>query len=155
MAKITISKPEYAPIFGGLGFHDSEAGMYRLIPQKSFDESIAKCYREISPGFMRCFFGFSDQTREVMDDFADCYERMQKVTNTPIYMTPGAGRRFGARRLHLFRFGRLQGALADLRRADRRREKRRSFRNNELDLLRLSRSDVRSGFFGRICQKFH
>lgn len=92
MSKLTITKPAYAPVFAGLGFHDSEAGMYRLIPEKSFSERIAKCYREISPGFMRCFFGFSDQTKEVMDDFADCYERMQKITDTPIYMTPGRGK---------------------------------------------------------------
>lgn len=92
MAKITIAKPAYAPLFAGLGLHNSEACMYRLIPEKSFEEKIAKCYREIAPGFMRCFFGFSDQTKEVMDDFADYYERMQKATDTPIYMTPGRGK---------------------------------------------------------------
>lgn len=92
MALITVTKPDYAPIFAGLGFHNSEACMYRMIPEKSFNNMIAKCYREISPGFMRCFFGFSDQTTEVMNDFADYYERMQKITDTPIYMTPGRGK---------------------------------------------------------------
>lgn len=92
MSKIEITLSDYAPVFAGLGFHNSEAGMYRLIPEKSFSEKIAKCYRELSPGFMRCFAGYSDWTRETMDDFADYYERMQKVTDTPIYMTPGRGK---------------------------------------------------------------
>ena len=52
MAKITVTKPKYAPLFGG----------------------------------------YSDWTRQAMDDFADYYEQMQKVTDTPIYLTPGRGK---------------------------------------------------------------
>ncbi len=92
MAKITVTKPKYAPLFGGVGFHNSEAGMYRLLSRRSFEEKIAKCNRELSPGFMRCFAGYSDWTRQAMDDFADYYEQMQKVTDTPIYLTPGRGK---------------------------------------------------------------
>ena len=92
MARISVTKPKYAPLFGGVGFHNSEAGMYRLLSRRSFEEKIAKCNRELSPGFMRCFAGYSDWTRQAMDDFADYYEQMQKVTDTPIYLTPGRGK---------------------------------------------------------------
>ena len=90
--ELIVSLPEYPAILGGLGCHNSEAGMYRLMSDDFFNQMVCKCYREISPGFMRCFGGFSDWTKPVMDDFADYYEQMQKWTDTPIYMVPGRGR---------------------------------------------------------------
>lgn len=79
-------------MFAGIGFHNSESGTYRLLSERFFNEKICKCYREISPGFMRCFGGFSDWSKEAMDDFAEYYEKMQAVTDTPIYMVPGRGK---------------------------------------------------------------
>ncbi len=92
MAELSIARPAYPAVFAGLGFHNSEASMYRLMDERHFNETICKCYRELSPGFMRTFAGFSDWTKEAMDDFAEYYEKMQKRTDTPIYMTPGRGK---------------------------------------------------------------
>lgn len=92
MTNLTVTRPPYAPVFLGAGFHNSEASTYRLIRPDDFSETVAKLYREIAPGFMRCFAGFSDWTEKAMDDFAEYYGQMQKVTDTPIYMTPGRGK---------------------------------------------------------------
>lgn len=90
--EIKIEQPTYPAMFAGIGFHNSESGTYRLLSDRFFNEKICKCYREISPGFMRCFGGFSDWSKEAMDDFAEYYEKMQAVTDTPIYMVPGRGK---------------------------------------------------------------
>lgn len=91
MSTITVSKPEFPTIFGGFGFHNSEALFYRLCKKEQFDQKICKCYRELSPGFMRTFAGYADWTKESMDTFADYYERMQKWTDTPIYFAAAKG----------------------------------------------------------------
>lgn len=93
MNKIKITKPLYPHIFGGAGFHNNDATMYHIIDEEHFNQYICKCYREISPGFMRTFAGFDDWTKEAMDEFADYYEKMQKWTDTPMYLTPGAGKK--------------------------------------------------------------
>ena len=85
MANVTITRGDFPPYFGGFGFHNSEAMLYPLIEKEHFNQKICKCYREISPGFMRTFGGYSDWTREHMDAFAEYYEKMQKWTETPIY----------------------------------------------------------------------
>ena len=90
--KIIIWKHEYAHTFGGVGFHNNDATMYHIIENEHFNQYICKCYRELSPGFMRTFAGFSDWTKEAMDEFADYYEKMQKWTDTPMYLTPGMGK---------------------------------------------------------------
>jgi hypothetical protein len=90
--KIKIWKHEYAHTFGGVGFHNNDATMYHIIENEHFNQYICKCYRELSPGFMRTFAGFSDWTKEAMDEFADYYEKMQKWTDTPMYLTPGMGK---------------------------------------------------------------
>lgn len=92
MNTLTITRPQWPAVFGGMGFHNSEIGTYRLMDKRHFDELVCKCYRELSPGFMRCFAGYDDWTKEAMDDFADCYEQMQKWTDTPIYMAAGRGK---------------------------------------------------------------
>jgi len=92
MNKIKIWKHEYAHTFGGVGFHNNDATMYHIIENEHFNQYICKCYRELSPGFMRTFAGFSDWTKEAMDEFADYYEKMQKWTDTPMYLTPGMGK---------------------------------------------------------------
>lgn len=91
MTEIRIARPDYPILFGGFGFHNSEALFYRLIEKEHFDQKICKCYRELSPGFMRTFAGYPDWTKESMDTFADYYERMQKWTDTPIYFAAAKG----------------------------------------------------------------
>lgn len=92
MNQMTITRPQWPAIFGGVGFHNSEISTYRLMEKRHFDELVCKCYREISPGFMRCFAGYDDWTKEAMDDFADCYEQMEKWTDTPMYLAAGRGK---------------------------------------------------------------
>lgn len=92
MNTLAITRPQWPAVFGGLGFHNSEISTYRLMDKRHFDEIVCKCYREISPGFMRCFAGYDDWTKEAMDDFADCYEKMQKWTDTPMYLAAGRGK---------------------------------------------------------------
>ena len=87
MQTVTVTKSRYPQIFGGLGFNNIEALMYPAIEKEHFDQLLCKCYREVAPGFMRTFAGYADQTKESMDAFAEYYERMQKVTDTPIFVT--------------------------------------------------------------------
>lgn len=87
METVKITKKRYTQIFGGMGFNNIEAMMYKAIEKEHFDQILCKCYREVAPGFMRTFAGYSDQTKESMDAFCEYYERMQKVTDTPIFLT--------------------------------------------------------------------
>ena len=59
MTDIKIHDMKYNSLFGGMGFHNSEAGMYPLIEPEYFNRFISKCYREISSGFIRTWGGFS------------------------------------------------------------------------------------------------
>lgn len=93
MNTVKVIKPQYPGMFGGAGFHNNDATMYHIIEKDHFDQYICKCYREISPGFMRTFAGFSDWTKEAMDEFAEYYEKMQKWTDTPMYLTPSQGKK--------------------------------------------------------------
>lgn len=92
MADIKITRGEFPTYFGGFGFHNSEAMFYPLIEREHFNQKICKCYREISPGFMRTFGGYSDWTKEHMDAFAEYYEKMQRWTETPIYLACAKGK---------------------------------------------------------------
>lgn len=92
METIKISRDTYSTLFGGLGFHNNDATMYHVMDKEHFNQIICKNYREISPGFMRTFAGFSDWTKEAMDEFAEYYEKMQKWTDTPMYITPGVAK---------------------------------------------------------------
>ena len=90
--KMTITKPRYASMFGGAGFHNNEAMLYPILEKAHFEQVLCKCYREISPGFMRTFGGYDDWTQTSMDAFAEYYEQMQKVTDTPIYLAAAKGK---------------------------------------------------------------
>lgn len=92
MIDIIITKHPFAHTFGGAGFHNNDATMNHIIGDEHFNQFICKCYRETSPGFMRTFAGFDDWTKEAMDEFAQYYEKMQKWTDTPMYLTPGMGK---------------------------------------------------------------
>ena len=87
MQTVKITRSRYPQIFGGMGFNNTEALMYPAIEKEHFDQILCKCYREIAPGFMRTFAGYVDQTKQSMDAFCEYYERMQKVTDTPIFLT--------------------------------------------------------------------
>ncbi len=89
---IKVTKGKYPVLFGGLGFHNNEACMYPIIEEEHFNQVLCKNYREISPGFMRTFAGYSDWTKEAMDDFAKMYEKMQKWTDTPMYFASSVGK---------------------------------------------------------------
>ena len=73
MINIIVNKGKYPQIFGGAGFHNNDATMYHVADREHFERYICKCYREISPGFMRTFAGYSDWTKEAMDEFVDYY----------------------------------------------------------------------------------
>ena len=92
MTKISITKSKYPQIFGGMGFHNSEALIYPITEKEHFNQVICKCYREMSPGFMRTFGGYDDWSKESMDAFYEYYTKMQKVTDTPIYLAAGRGK---------------------------------------------------------------
>ncbi len=89
---IKITRGKYPVLFGGLGFHNNEACLYPVMEPEHFNQVICKNYREISPGFMRTFAGYSDWTKEAMDDFAECYEKMYKWTDTPMYLATAKGK---------------------------------------------------------------
>lgn len=92
MAEVKISKGDFPVYFGGFGFHNNEAMFYPLIEREHFNQKICKCYREISPGFMRTFGGYSDWTKEHMDAFAEYYDKMQRWTDTPIFFACAKGK---------------------------------------------------------------
>ena len=92
MQTVSVKKERYPQIFGGMGFHNSEALLYPIIEKEHFDQFLCKCYREVAPGFMRTFAGYDDWTKESMDAFYAYYERMQKVTDTPIYIAAARGK---------------------------------------------------------------
>lgn len=92
MIEIKVRKDPYPVLFGGIGFHNNEACLYPVMETEHFNQVICKNYREISPGFMRTFAGYSDWTKEAMDDFAECYEKMYKWTDTPMYLACAKGK---------------------------------------------------------------
>ena len=44
MKKITANKPQYPQIFGGIGFHNTEALLYPIIEKEHFNRILCKCY---------------------------------------------------------------------------------------------------------------
>ncbi len=89
MSKIKITKPNQFWLFGGLGFHNSEATMTPIMSESFKNERVLKCFREISPTFSRVYGGFADWTQEAMDHFADYYDQTFRQSDTLIYMVPG------------------------------------------------------------------
>ena len=86
---IKLLKPEQRWIFGGIGFHDSEASMYGIMNEKFKNEVVLKCFREVSPTYSRIFSGYADWTKEDMDRFADYYDQTFRKANTTLYLVPG------------------------------------------------------------------
>ena len=89
MTNIRLTKPLRHWLFGGIGFHNSEATMLPVMSEHFRDEHVFKSFREISPTFSRVFVGYADWTREAMDHFADYYDATFRRAGTLIYMVPG------------------------------------------------------------------
>lgn len=87
--KIRFEKPYYRWLFGGMGFHNSEATMTPLATEEFMNQCILKTFHEIRPSFSRVFGGFHDWTKEAMDNFVDYYEKTFAKSDTAIYMVPG------------------------------------------------------------------
>ncbi len=89
MSKITITKPALRWLFGGIGFHNSEATMGALMSDTYKNQIAVKTFNEISPTFSRVFAVYADWTKEAMDAFADYYDLTFRKAGTLIYAVPG------------------------------------------------------------------
>lgn len=89
MYTIQITKPKQRWLFGGVGFHNSEATMTALMSPRFQNEVVLKTFREISPTFSRVYAGFADWTQEAMDAFADYYDKTFRQAGTLLYVVPG------------------------------------------------------------------
>lgn len=89
MSKVILTKPAHRWLFGGLGFHNSEATMYGIMKDDFKNQVVLKCFREISPTYARVFAGYADWTKEHMDTFADYYDQTFRKANTTLYLVPG------------------------------------------------------------------
>ncbi|MBR5307150.1 MAG: hypothetical protein IKU43_00135 [Clostridia bacterium] len=89
MSNIKIRKDLRRWLFGGLGFHNSEATMTPMMSDKFLNERVLKCFGETSPTFSRVFAGYFDWTREAMDRFADYYDKTFRKSGTLLYLVPG------------------------------------------------------------------
>lgn len=89
MSNIKISKPRMRWLFGGIGFHNSEASMTALMSEEFLNERALKVFGEISPTFSRVYAGYADWTKEAMDAFADYYDKTFKKAGTLLYLVPG------------------------------------------------------------------
>ena len=88
-AQIRLEKPAMRWLWGGFGFHNSEATMTPLMTDEFRDQRVLKSFREISPTFSRLFAGYADWTREAMDRFADYYDATFRRAGTTLYLVPG------------------------------------------------------------------
>lgn len=88
-SEVAFSKPAMRWLWGGFGFHNSEATMLRVMTDEFRDERVYKTFREISPTYSRVFAGFSEWPKEMMDSFADYYDATFRRVGTTIYMVPG------------------------------------------------------------------
>lgn len=89
MPQIQISKPSRCWLFGGVGFHNSEATMSPIMSESFKNERVLKTFREVAPTFSRVFAGYANWTKEAMDAFADYYDQTFRPTGTLLYMVPG------------------------------------------------------------------
>lgn len=85
--KLSVKKNQIQARFGGTGFHNSEAGMYRKMSKVQFEQVVCKIFRELSPSFSRMWGGAPDWSKEEMDDFAEYCSKMHSITDTAIYLT--------------------------------------------------------------------
>ena len=88
-SRIVFSKPAMRWLWGGFGFHNSEATMTPMMTEEFRDQRVLKSFREISPTFSRLFAGYADWTKEAMDRFADYYDATFRRAGTTLYLVPG------------------------------------------------------------------
>ena len=88
-ADVTIEKPAMRWLWGGFGFHNSEATMTPMMSEEFRDQRVLKTFREISPTYARVFAGYWDWTQESMDRFADYYDATFRQAGTTLYLAPG------------------------------------------------------------------
>lgn len=86
---IVFEKPNQRWLWGGFGFHNSEATMTPMMSGEFRDQRVLKTFREISPTYARVFAGYWDWTREAMDRFADYYDATFRQAGTTLYFVPG------------------------------------------------------------------
>lgn len=89
VTEVTLTKPRMRWLWGGFGFHNSEATMLPLMSDEFRDQRVLKTFREIAPTYSRVFAGFADWTREAMDSFADYYDATFRRAGTTLYLVPG------------------------------------------------------------------
>ena len=89
MTEIKFTKPMQRWLFGGIGFHNSEATMTSVMNEKFMNEHVLKTFSEISPTFSRVFGGYADWTKDAMDKFADYYDKTFRKSGTLLYLVPG------------------------------------------------------------------
>ena len=80
VTEVTLTKPRMRWLWGGFGFHNSEATMLPLMSDE---------FRDLAPTYSRVFAGFADWTREAMDSFADYYDATFRRAGTTLYLVPG------------------------------------------------------------------
>ena len=51
-SKMTVKKEAIMARFGGMGFHNSEANVWREMDDVQFNQYVGKVYRELSPKFV-------------------------------------------------------------------------------------------------------
>ena len=81
-SEIMISKPPIRWLWGGFGFHNSEATMTGLMSEEFLNPRVLKTFLEISPTSARVFAGYHDRTKEAMDRFADYYDQTFRKAGT-------------------------------------------------------------------------
>ena len=89
MSTIKLKKPMQRWLFGGIGFHNSEATMTPIMTDTFKNERVLKSFAEISPTFSRVFGGYADWTKDAMDRFADYYDKTFRKSGTLLYLVPG------------------------------------------------------------------
>lgn len=89
MTVIKLTKPMQRWLFGGIGFHNSEATMTSVMTEEFLNERVLKAFGEISPTFSRVYGGYADWTKEAMDKFADYYDKTFRKSGTLLYLVPG------------------------------------------------------------------
>ncbi|MBP5542740.1 MAG: hypothetical protein ILM98_01585 [Kiritimatiellae bacterium] len=89
VSEIVFAKPPLRWLWGGFGFHNSEAQMTGLMSDEFRNERALKSFLEISPSYSRVFAGFADWTKEAMDRFADWYDASFRKCGTTLYAVPG------------------------------------------------------------------
>ena len=58
-SQIVFTKPAMRWLWGGFGFHNSEATMTPMMSEEFRDQRVLKTFREISPTFARVFAGWN------------------------------------------------------------------------------------------------